>query len=160
MRKAKTDIDLSRRLEQFRVACRQRGLRVTPQRVEIYREIARSDRHPDVDTVYRRVRRRLPNVSLDTVYRTLTTFEHAGLLCRVDVLHGKGRFDADLRPHHHFICRHCGKVEDIMPREGEPVYTPPGASLLGSIESVHLQVSGTCTTCRKRQSKRGAPGRH
>lgn len=160
MKKRKPDTDLDRRVEEFRTACRQRELRVTPQRVEIYREVVRTDRHPDVDTVYHRVRQRLPNISLDTVYRTLATLENAGLLRRVDPIHAKGRFDADLRPHHHFICKTCGKIEDIPPQESESVRTPPGASLLGSVESVHLQVSGTCNTCKEEQGRREAPARH
>ena len=63
--------DVERRVARFERLCRDAGIRLTHQRLEIYRAVAQSDDHPDAETVYRRVRTRMPTVSLDTVYRTL-----------------------------------------------------------------------------------------
>ena len=70
--------ELERRSKAFSNACRRYGLKSTYQRAEIYRELASTEEHPDVETIYARVRSRIPAVSLDTVYRTLRLLEKKG----------------------------------------------------------------------------------
>ena len=55
-------------------------MKLTHQRMEIFREVARTADHPDAQTVYERVRKRVPAVSLDTVYRNLWLLSDLGLL--------------------------------------------------------------------------------
>jgi len=55
-----TDKALSaQRLEIFTEAARNAGVKMTHQRLEIFREIADTREHPDVDTIYQRVRKRI-----------------------------------------------------------------------------------------------------
>ena len=75
--------ELQRRIEGFTALCRAEGLKVTHQRTEIYRELARTDEHPDALAIYRRVRRRIPSISFDTVYRALRLLENKGVIRRV-----------------------------------------------------------------------------
>ena len=56
---------------------RERGLRVTPQRLFIYRALIELDRHVSAEEVLAAVGESLPNVSLPTVYSTLDLFEDA-----------------------------------------------------------------------------------
>ncbi|MBD3241620.1 MAG: transcriptional repressor [Chitinivibrionales bacterium] len=126
------------------------GLRATPQRVAIYRELAGTDTHPDVEAVYRRIRRRLPSVSLDTVYRTLASLESAGLVSRVDPVGGRVRYDANTEAHHHFVCTRCGSIQDIPVGPGEPIEAPGGTGSVGRADSVHVHVRGTCRACMGR----------
>lgn len=132
---------------------RSAGLRATPQRLEIYRVLAGTDTHPDVETVYRKVMERLPSVSLDTVYRTLATLESAGLVNRVDPVGGRVRYDANTDEHHHFVCIRCGSVQDICMGPGEHLEPPTEAHLVGRVESVHLHVRGICRTCYANDAK-------
>jgi len=62
---------IQERLERFVDVCRQKGLKVTPQRLEIFRELAASEEHPTAETLFNGIKVRMPTVSLDTVYRTL-----------------------------------------------------------------------------------------
>ena len=48
--------------------------------MEIFRELAQTGDHPDVETVFKGVRERMPTVSLDTVYRTLWWLKELGLI--------------------------------------------------------------------------------
>ena len=50
---------------------RDAGLRLTHQRLEIFRVVAGDKTHPDVETVCEAVRVRVPTISLETVYRAL-----------------------------------------------------------------------------------------
>jgi len=72
--------ELAERLERFKAAARRAGIRLTHQRLEIFREVAATEEHPDAETVFRGIRKRVPTVSLDTVYRTLWLLEDLGLI--------------------------------------------------------------------------------
>lgn len=145
--------ELDRRLRAFRDACARERVRITPQRVEVFREVARSDEHPDAETVFARVRGRLTNVSLDTVYRTLSLLERLGLVSKVDTLCDKARFDARPERHHHFVCTTCGAVRDLVRPEWDVCPAPEMPEGLGEVLSVHVQLRGICATCAAKKRK-------
>jgi len=95
--------ETARRVARFRLSARDRGLKLTPQRLEIFREVASSLDHPDAETVYYAVRARLPMISLDTVYRTLWMLSDLGLISTLGVRRKSVRFDANPRKHHHSV---------------------------------------------------------
>lgn len=136
------------KIESLKQRCQELGMRVTNQRVEIFREVASSCEHPDAETVYERVKQRLPNISFDTVYRTLASLEDMNMIFRVDNLLPKARFDADRRPHNHFLCIKCGEVYDIFPENGYKIEIPENSKKFGEIKDVNLQVRGICNKCR------------
>jgi Fur family peroxide stress response transcriptional regulator len=74
----KTEIE--RRMGRFTETCQANGLKVTHQRMEVFRELASTEDHPDAETIYQSVSRRVPAISRDTVYRTLATLEEYGLV--------------------------------------------------------------------------------
>ncbi len=139
--------ELQERLTGFENKCRKRGLRVTNQRREIFRAVAASRQHPSAETVFLQVRRTMPNVSLDTVYRTLTSLEEMELLSRVGSA-AKERFDADMRPHAHFVCTQCGEVYDIFTPQNMLFAAPREAHQWGEIKFVNVQFRGICKRCR------------
>ena len=136
---------VGQRLEQLKAACRNAGMRMTHQRMEIFREVAQTDEHPDAETIFKRVRERMPTVSHDTVYRTLSSLEEMGLVSRVDPVCGRARYDANCDTHHHFICTRCGCINDIYLNKEIPL--PEGIDNLGNAESLHLQIRGVCHNC-------------
>jgi Fur family peroxide stress response transcriptional regulator len=139
-------IDIEQRLEHLSEVCRSAGMRVTHQRLEIFREVAASCEHPDADTIFQRVRERLPTVSHDTVYRTLASLEEMGLVSRVNPSRGGARYDANCDEHHHFVCIKCGSIDDLYLQYEPPL--PEGIENLGDVESLHLQVRGVCQNCK------------
>jgi Fur family peroxide stress response transcriptional regulator len=120
-------------------------MRMTHQRMEIFREVAQTDEHPDAEVIFKRVRERMPTVSHDTVYRTLASLEEIGLVSRVDPVCGRARYDANTDEHHHFICTECGAISDVYLKKEIPL--PEGVGNLGSAKSLHLQVRGICHQC-------------
>ena len=101
------------KISQFVERSKELGLKVTPQRIAIYRELAGSLEHPSTEMIYRSIKRYYPNISLTTVYRTLETFEKTGLVSVVNTLCHAARYDANLDPHHHVVCVRCKRIEDI-----------------------------------------------
>ncbi len=145
MKAIKPDI----RLNDFMERCRLKGMRVTGQRMEIYRAIAEGMDHPSAEMVYQVVKKRMPAISLDTVYRTLDTLEEFGLIWRVEAVNTKAQFDANPIRHHHFLCIKCGRVIDV------PCLIEDGAALwnklshIGVVEAINLQIRGTCAKCKE-----------
>lgn len=84
---------LQQKLEELKTICQEKGMRLTQQRIEIYKEVASSCEHPDAETVYEAVKHKLPTVSIDTVYRTLASLEELNMIFRVDNQLPKPRFD-------------------------------------------------------------------
>lgn len=141
--------EIERRVEALTGALRNHGLRLTHQRLEIVREIAGSEEHPDVDTVYRSVRERVPTISLDTVYRTLATLAEAGLVTRVSATPGPVRFDANAQRHHHFVCMRCGLVRDVVDPRLDEVQEYISVTEHGRVESADVQLKGICRSCAR-----------
>jgi Fur family transcriptional regulator, peroxide stress response regulator len=143
--------EVERRVDTLSQALRGAGLRLTHQRLEVVREIAQSDEHPDVEKVYRAVRARVPTISLDTVYRTLATLVDLGLVARVAATPSPARYDANTTRHHHFVCTRCGLICDVVDRELDAVRVPRSTSELGSVESIEVQLRGVCTDCARKE---------
>ncbi len=136
---------VEQRLERLRLACQNMGMRLTHQRMEIFREVAQSNEHPDAETIFKRARKRMPTVSHDTVYRTLASLEKMELISRIAPIGGRARYDANRDTHHHFVCTKCGGIADVYFNEEPPL--PENIENLGSVESLHLQIRGVCHTC-------------
>ena len=134
-------------------------MKLTHQRTEIFREVAGSDEHPDAETVYQRVRKRVMGISRDTVYRTLSTLEAQGLVRKAEMLFDRGRYDANMRRHHHFVCTVCGLVSDFYSQAMDDLAIPKSVHALGSIQSTHVQVRGICSACSSKRSRRKKPQR-
>lgn len=143
---------IEQKIEQLKEACKEKGMRVTPQRIAIFKEVAMSCKHPDVETVYEAVKDKMPNVSMDTVYRTMASLEELDMIFRVDSQLPKARFDADKTPHHHFICTECNEVYDIFLEQDEETTIAHNAQKFGKIKDVNVQIRGICNKCLKKHS--------
>jgi Fur family peroxide stress response transcriptional regulator len=148
---------VTKRLEEFQKSCRTLGLKVTQQRLEIFREVAGSDEHPDAEAVFKGVRQRLPTISLDTVYRTLWTLMDIGVLDDLGPGFRRIRFDANTRPHHHFICLSCGRVEDFSHEAFDRLEVPDGVKEKGKIRRMRVECRGICNECEKAQEAANTP---
>lgn len=144
---------LQSRMDRFEETMRASGVKLTHQRIEVYREVARTGDHPDAETVYRRVRKRVPTISLDTVYRTLWLLDGLGLVKTIGMQRGSVRFDANAGPHHHFVCTRCAKVADFYSRACDELEVPETVKAIGDVASVHVQFRGLCSRCRGKNEK-------
>lgn len=140
-----------RRLEHLKTVARGAGLKLTHQRLEIFRELAGTEEHPDAETIFRAVQQRVPTVSLDTVYRTLWMLHDLGLVTTLGPQAAGVRFDANLDRHHHYFCVRCGLVRDFDSAEFDGLSVPDSVKRLGSVVDSHVEVRGLCTTCQRGQ---------
>lgn len=138
---------LTRMVKEFEYACRKDDLKVTHQRLEIYRELARAKDHPSAEMLYKRIIKRLPTISLDTVYRTLATCEKHGLITRVQTIESHARFEAEMTNHHHAICRKCGAITDFTWDALDNLALPEELKGWGTVRKRSASLEGLCKTC-------------
>ncbi|MBI2375351.1 MAG: transcriptional repressor [Deltaproteobacteria bacterium] len=130
--------------------CREAGLKATPQRLAIYRELWTRTDHPTPEDLFNAVRAAQPALSLATVYKTLDTLVGAGLVHEVEHTGDKKRYDANVSPHHHLVCTRCGRIEDF--EDSKLSLAPKKSFTRGFIaERVRVQVLGSCARCAKLQ---------
>jgi Fur family transcriptional regulator, peroxide stress response regulator len=145
--------EVEQRMKYFETVCRDEGIKLTHQRIEIFREIAQTDDHPDADQVFQRVRGRMPTVSLDTVYRTLWLLNDLGLVVTLSSSRERARFDANLQRHHHFVCGQCGFTRDFYSNDLDNIKLPDSVGSLGEIAATHVEVRGVCRECVEKERK-------
>jgi len=141
-----------KQLGRFKTLCREKGLKVTPQRIAIYEEICGSDNHPTAEQVYAGVKRRFSTISLNTVNQTLLTFSQVGL---VEVVEGFGsprRYDPNLKTHHHVHCVKCGSILDVSNPQYDKLQAPQSIKREYDIITLKVILSGICSNCRKNNS--------
>ena len=147
MHKEIDSTELKQRFNHLKSVCRQAGMRVTHQRLEIFREVANTGEHPNAEQVFQGVRERLPTVSLDTVYRTLWVLVDLGLIKTMSPGRRRTRFDANLDPHHHFVCIRCGYTRDFYSEDFNALIPPDSVQEYGDIQQTQVVVSGMCNRC-------------
>lgn len=137
-----------RRLQAFKAAVQQAGVKLTHQRLEIFRELASTTDHPDAETLYRAVRARVPTVSVDTVYRTLWMLHDLGLVKTLGPDHEVVRFDVNLERHHHYVCVRCGLVRDFVSQALDDLPVRAAVKGFGSVVEAQVEVRGLCERCQ------------
>jgi Fe2+ or Zn2+ uptake regulation protein len=93
------------------------------------------------------VRREIPSLSFATVYATLELFEELGLVQRVGTLEGAAVYDSRTEPHHHAMCRRCGKVVDIDGGRVSERARQAAADAGFQVERAEVQLVGLCADC-------------
>jgi Fur family peroxide stress response transcriptional regulator len=145
---------LQQRMDRFKEQLRIAGVKLTHQRIEIFREVAVSEDHPDAEKIYKSVRKRLPSLSLDTVYRALWSMLDLGLITTLGPPRKTVRFDANMTLHHHFVCSKCGMTRDFYSKKLDRLKIPESEEILEIIQRTQVEVRGICVKCsKKKQSK-------
>jgi len=121
------------------------GLRLTPQRRQVYEVLMDKRDHPTATEVFLRAQKRMPSISLATVYNCLETMVGNGLVKAVHVDREPTRFCANLQEHGHFHCTECGQISDIEFSESrEQGWTLPAGFLVTQHD---VSLRGLCSEC-------------
>jgi Fur family peroxide stress response transcriptional regulator len=122
------------------------GLKMTPQRRSIIEFLQTCANHPTAEEILQAVNSHFPMTSRPTVYNTLNWLKGAGLIHEVHE-GGTVRYDPNTSPHHHFICRWCGRVDDI---ESDQIEKIEFEEIAGHYKIEHFQITvrGLCLQCQ------------
>jgi Fe2+ or Zn2+ uptake regulation protein len=123
----------------------QGGLRLTPQRRQVYEVLMDKRDHPTATEVFLRAQKRMPSISLATVYNCLETMVGSGLVKAVHVDREPTRFCANLKEHGHFHCTECGHISDVeFSQTRDRGWALPSGFLVTQHD---LTLRGVCAQC-------------
>ncbi len=141
---------LKEKMNAFQAKCREAGLKVTPQRMAVYKVLIESKRHPSAEMVFRKVRKVIPNISLDTVNRNLLTLARIGAASIVEGSGDVKRFDGCLETHQHFKCIKCRRIFDFHYKPFDNIAVPKNISRKFTVLRKTVYFEGICDLCAKK----------
>jgi len=92
---------------------RDKGFKVTPQRLAIYDALLKTKAHPSAEMIFTTLQPMYPTMSLATVYKTIEILKEMGMVQTLNVGEDSFRYDADMSDHAHVRCLQCGRVDDL-----------------------------------------------
>ena len=126
------------------------NLKVTPQRLAIYKFLCETTSHPTAETIYSNLKETHPTMSIATVYKNLITLKNANLINELNINDSSFHYDANTDFHSHLICNCCHSVLDYdfqLTSKFETTVTEETGFL---IESTQLYFYGKCNNCKNK----------
>ena len=124
------------------------GLRLTPQRQQVYDVLIQKRDHPTAEEVFIRAKQAMPDISMATVYNCLDALVQCGLVRQVQLERGATRFCPNMEEHCHYYCDECGTVFDVALTGNSTVVPRPKGF---KIDHYEIAVHGLCAGCAKKK---------
>ncbi|MEK6561238.1 MAG: transcriptional repressor, partial [Nitrospirota bacterium] len=140
-------------MEKIIAKYKDKGLRLTPQRIAILKYLDGNTSHPTADNIYRDLKQTNPTLSFATVYNTLQTLREHGEVMEVTIDPIRKHYDPNTSPHHHVICISCNDLWDVFVDYSDVLKLPSNVAKGIKSVGVHVDFYGLCKNCQK--SERG-----
>lgn len=141
-------------MRECRHLLQEKGLRYSKPREVILGYFKERDKHESAESLYLALKERGHNLSLSTVYLNLGVLKDAGLVREFKGATGESVFDSNVSPHHHLICKKCGKVMDLpnITISGDPPkkFLKHHAQKVSGwiVDEPNLDLFGLCPDCQ------------
>lgn len=145
--------------EQFRKILKEKGLKVTTQRVLVLEVLSGCpNRHLTAEDIFELVKVDYPEIGLATVYRTIQLLLELHLIDRINLDDGCVRYEiGDLSEketkhhhHHHLICLGCGSIlsfqDDLLEELEGKISETTGFQVCNH----EVKLYGYCEKCRRK----------
>ncbi|OGN99196.1 MAG: transcriptional repressor [Chloroflexi bacterium RBG_13_51_52] len=127
---------------------KEKGLKLTPQRMLIVDIIHEARGHLTAEEIIRHVQAKMPGVNKSTIYRTLDLLENYGCVYKSETGEGFIYHHSEEGHHHHLVCSKCGRTIKC----DEDLFTPLKDLLEEkynfNADFKHIVMSGLCEKCR------------
>lgn len=122
------------------------NIKPSAQRIAIMKYLIDHPTHPTVERIYSDLLPDMPTLSRTTVYNTLKVLEEKNALITLSINNKNVRFDGNVIPHAHFMCRCCGDIKDMPLPDG--VLNPLEKMKNFNVEVIKLYYKGVCEKCQ------------
>ena len=145
-----TSNDPDIRFEELVAKFRERGHRITPQRLALLRLLAASENHPSAAQLYEQLQEQFPTMSLATVYKTLSRMKEMEEVLELGFSDDDNRYDGnESSPHPHLICMQCRKIIDPEVASFRDLAQEVAANTGFRILRHRLDFCGICPDCQE-----------
>lgn len=127
---------------------KEKKLKLTPQRLAVYKYLISTNEHPSAETIYSTLQSEYPTMSLATVYKSLKTLFEVGLIQELNVGEGSFRYDAKIDSHPHIQCIYCSKVEDFNSLDLNSLNEEAQKHTSFQVLSNKVYFYGVCSNCK------------
>lgn len=138
-------------IELYIARLKQHGHRITPKVRAVIELFLKRETILDPFEVQAALQKRFKGVGLPTIYRILENLAGSGILWTAVKEDRQLRYficqDIESEHHHHFICRNCGKVEEVNLCLIEKISKYVKRHLKATVQSHFLQIEGLCAKC-------------
>lgn len=127
---------------------RDKGFKVTPQRLAIYNALAATTAHPSAEMIYNELQPIYPTMSLATVYKTIEILKELNLVQILNVGEDSFRYDANTSNHPHVRCMCCGRVDDLHGIDSIDFVSRVSSQTDYTIQGQQFYFYGICPKCQ------------
>lgn len=133
---------------------RRAGLKLTPQRLAVFRALKASRSHPTAEELYQAVRTRVPMISRNTIYQTLEALKRVGEISEVGMGDVAARFEPNSERHDHAVCLRCKTIIDIPDGSRRRPRKPRRLGQRFKVLGHRVEFFGYCADCLREESGR------
>ncbi|WP_291528977.1 Fur family transcriptional regulator [Bacteroides sp. UBA939] len=128
----------------------QHNIKPSMQRIAIMKYLMDHRTHPTVDEIYTALSPTIPTLSKTTVYNTLKILSEQGAAQTLTIDERNTCYDADITPHAHFLCKHCGKIYDLSCDAS--IKQTEEIDMDGyEVQEIHYYYKGICKQCKEKK---------
>jgi Fur family peroxide stress response transcriptional regulator len=124
---------------------RQFSIKPSMQRSAVMNFLLKNRIHPTIEEIYLALSPSMPTLSKTTVYNTLDLFVEKGAVRALAIDDKNARYDVDISAHAHFMCRSCGRIQDIFDLDPKMYLLPETKKF--KIDSIEISYFGICENC-------------
>ncbi|TYR78894.1 transcriptional repressor [Priestia megaterium] len=128
---------------------KERGLRITPQRLLILNTIISLKGHPTAEDIHQK----LPFISMATIYNNLKLFVELKIVNELPYGNGLSMYEMHTSDHYHIICQSCGKMVDFHYPNLKEVEHAASALTKYKIHTHRMEIYGVCDTCKNKNQR-------
>jgi Fe2+ or Zn2+ uptake regulation protein len=136
---------------------KEKGLRLTKQRILIFSILESADTHLNAKQILELAQRYAPGIDQVTIYRNLSVLKKMGVVDELDLLHLKGDqhyYEArQTRAHSHVACLGCGKVFEFYTPAMKAIDRELKKECGFSVSFSRIEIGGHCADCQKAEIK-------
>lgn len=127
---------------------REKGFKVTPQRLAIYNVLSSTTEHPSAEVIFNQLQPHYPTMSLATVYKTIEILREIGLVQVLNVGEDSFRYDANTENHPHVRCLVCKRVDDIFDVDASDFMAKVAEKTAYQLTGQQFYFYGICPDCQ------------
>lgn len=135
--------------ENPKMLLRRAGIKATKIRIAVLDLFSHGCKPLSASDIFDSLRRQ--KTDLVTVYRTLTSFENAVILRRVDLRKDSVYFELADHHHHHIVCTLCGRTEEFSQCDIDKLFSKAlqRSKNFNTVTGHSFELFGLCNTCSK-----------